>query len=149
MPRRQCEYQNILFYEPVRRALNRVSISKWQHFFLDLSAHAVAEGGSGGSGIPSANNAPLSGGNGGSGMPSADSTLFPRGGSGGSGIPSATSVCVVLFVALCQLTEKPAGTTMDPTNSVKPESKATFLKRIGDTSRCHPLRCPAKTIFVV
>jgi hypothetical protein len=38
---------------------------------------------------------------------------------------------------------------MDPANSVRPESKATFLKRIGDTSRCHPLRCPAKTIFVV
>jgi hypothetical protein len=32
---------------------------------------------------------------------------------------------------------------------VRPESKATFLKYIGDTSRCHPLLCPAKTIFGV
>ena len=81
-------------------------------------------------------------------MPSADSTLLPTGG-GGSGIPSAISVRVVPFVVVCRLTDETAGTTMEPANSVRPESQATCLKRMGDTSRCHPLRCPAKTIFGV
>jgi hypothetical protein len=91
----------------------------------------------------------LQGGNGGSGMPSADPTLFPTGGNGGSGIPSAISFGVVPFVVVCRLTDERAGTTMEPASSMRPESKATFLKCIGDTSRCHPLRSLAKTIFGV
>jgi hypothetical protein len=47
------------------------------------------------------------------------------------------------------LTDERPGTTMEPANSVRPESTATFLKCIGDTSRCHPLCSPGKTIFRV
>jgi hypothetical protein len=86
----------------------------------------------------------LDGGSGGSGIPSA----FP-GGSGGNGMPSATCICVVLFVVVFRLTDEPAETTMDPTNNVRPESRAIFSKRIDNTSRCHLLRSPAKTIFAV
>jgi hypothetical protein len=98
-----------------------------EQLFLGCLDH-TADGGSGGNGIPSANSA----------------ALFPPGGSGGSGIPSATSVRVVRFVVVFRLTDELGGTRMNP---ARHESRETFLKRIGDTSRRHPLRCLAKTIF--
>ena len=71
------------------------------------------------------------------------------GGSGGNGAPSASCICVVLFVVVFRLTDELGRTTMDAASTVRPESRATFLKRIGNTSRCHPLRYLAKAIFGV
>jgi hypothetical protein len=121
---------------------------KLEQLFLGCLDHTT-DGGSGGNGIPSAYNAAVfpPGGNGGSGIPSANNNALLPGGSGGSGIPSATSVRGALFVVALRLTDELAGTTMNPASTARPESRETFLKRIGDTSRRHPLRCLAKTIF--
>jgi hypothetical protein len=71
------------------------------------------------------------------------------GGSGGKGAPSATRICIAPFVVVFRLTDELGRTTMEPASTVRPESRATFLKRIVNTSRCHPLRYLAKAIFGV
>jgi len=110
----------------------------------------ILPGGNGGSGIPSAtSNVPFPiGGSAGSGIPSAINRVpFPDGGSGGNGMPSAISICLVPIDVVFRLTDELDGTTMNPASNERPESRATFLKRMDDTSRCHPWRYLVKTIF--
>ncbi len=140
-----------------------------EHFYADCPVILISPGGNGGSGIPSAissasfrpggnggkgipsatNNVLFSpGGSGGSGIPSAiNRVFFTEGGSGGNGMPSATSICLVPIVVLIRLTDDLDGITMNPASNERPESRATFLKRKDDTSRCHPWRYLVKTIF--
>jgi hypothetical protein len=40
-----------------------------------------------------------------------------------------------------------AGIRMEPINNEKLDSSTKVLKRMGDTSRCHPLRCTHEMIF--
>ena len=111
----------------------------------------VAGGRGSGSGVPSAVSVKLSvaGGLGsGSGVPSAVSVkLSVAGGLGsGSGVPSATT-WLEFGTPPLRLTDEVAGTTMEPISNAKVEARKIFVKRIGNTSRCYPLRFRAKAIL--